>query len=232
MVKTGMQLKSNQKRATGGRVVKRRAQQQRALKAAMIPETQAHDTIQELTQSGQMASLNIVTFGGENKERLGNQIRVSSLSVRFTLLRDPSVAASYPRHIRLIIFQDTAVNGVTPLMEDVLTANTNSMVFAYRNMNQIPRFKIFKDTVLTFNNGSYFDGTNQAVQGSAQYFSYSTKGLNIPILFNDSVLGVPPTVANLKTNGLWVMATDGTGDGTSFGVGLTLTLSARIRYFD
>lgn len=50
-------------------------------------------------------------------------------------------------------------------------------------------------------------------------------GLNIPILFNDDVPGTPPTVAHLKTNGIFIAA-----------LGVTLQAIAvtefRVGYYD
>ncbi len=198
--------------------------QSKALVAAMKPEKKNFDTIFSTTDPlSPMTNINFVQLGGANNERIGNQIRISNINVRFNLTYRPTVGGTTTTSsCRMLVVHDKAVNGALPVITDVLTANSTTQ---FRNPQQLPRFQVLYDEVHVMTPpGNGQNGTEGS--DSLKFVTFSKSNLNIPILFNDTVIGVPPDITNLKTSGIFLVF-----------IGLsTTTLSAggtcRIKYFD
>jgi len=198
------------------------AVQSKALIAAMKPEKKNFDTsISVFTAADDVfRPLNFVTLGAANSERIGNQIRVANLNLRLNLTYQPGAGENI-KTIRIVVIQDNAVNGVLPVFTDVLTvAGTTS----FRNPNQLPRFEIIHDQ--NYEMTPPGNGQNGTAASDAQKFiTISKTNMNLPILFNDTVVGVAPTIINLKTTGLFFGV-------IGVGQGFAVSGTARIKYFD
>lgn len=193
---------------------------QTALLAAMTPEKKVHDTplsFQVATPTS-FTPVCLVSLGALNNERTGNQIRISGLNWK-CLLTNTTNAPTALTTFRIIVLHDKAVNGIAPQFSDVYSVESGfpPNLTSFRNYNQLTRFDVLHDDHIDMN----LDTAGQ----SQRMFKYSKSGLNIPILYNDIVVGTPPTDANLKTNGIFVMVV-GTGDLTR------ASGNFRIKYFD
>jgi len=169
-----------------------------ALTQAMKPEKHSFDVpINDLNLTLNVAvPLNLVTLGALNSQRIGNQIRISDINYRLKFDWTPLVFAGQATMpaLRLMIVLDKQANGAAPAIEDVLTAGGTT---AFRNMQQVTRFQVLHEDTFQFDT---MIGASTAQAHGQAYKIWGKKAMNIPILFNDTVAGVAPTIANVKTN--------------------------------
>lgn len=199
---------------------------QPALRKAMLPEKRVFDTIVNQSPGNGIAQpLMLVPLGAINNARVGNQIRITNIGYKISFNWQPTPAATLGPIIRLMLVHDKQVNGQFPLITDILTgAGTTS----YRNYNQLTRFQMLHDETFILDNGEYFNGTLSQSQSSHVFKTHNSKSLNIPILFNDQVVGTPPTIGNIKTNGVFLMVYIS----ASPVIDCTFSGQTRIKYFD
>lgn len=216
-----------------------KAVQQRAMKAAMVPEKRAFDTVFNVNGSSEDLALaiNLVPIGNNNAMRSGNQIRISGIKFKFILRHgDTFTLAPVPIftlwNARVIVVHDKAVNGVNPVITDIYTDGATT---AFRNMNQVTRFEVLYDKVHEMTPPSRGGSFSQAATFSSglipvtQYINWSKSGLNIPVLFNNDQGTPTPTVANLKTSGIFIIFGGMSATNPTF---TTVNGTARITYFD
>lgn len=194
----------------------------KALTAAMKPEKKNFDTAISIFTAVDTAfrPLNFVTLGAANNERIGNQIRVAGINFRLNLVYSPGTG-ELTKVLRIVVIKDSAVNGTLPVITDVLTSASTT---AFRNPNQLPRFEVIHDQVYEMTPpGTGQNGT--AASNSIKFITIGKSNMNLPIIFNDLVIGTPPDITNLKTAGLF-LGVIGIGDG------LSVSGTSRIKYFD
>lgn len=110
------------------------------------------------TNAAQVYSLNGLTKGANNNQRIGNDVTALKISVRgFCRVN----AAAGVNMIRLIIFKDRQNNGGLPTWNQIVDiATITDYYLAYRNENYFERFEILHEQMfvlsLVTNNLEYF----------------------------------------------------------------------------
>lgn len=218
MVKTGMQLKSNQRRRSQG--VKRR--RVASIPPAMLPKAKHFDE-GSADQSQFMNIISIVGQGTEDFERVGNSIRVTDVHVNIKAsytetAAGPTVIAGQARFF--ICYEKIHNNFASVPTTGELWKQSNSTPgttvtpLLHRNVNRRNQLIILAEKTVDFNKLIGAFGT-AIPSASSQTIKLKATKLNIPCTFNAAIpalvdvvegalyfgwVGSPNTAAN------WVVA--------------------------
>ncbi len=165
----------------------------------MRQESKFHDgssTFQAVSGGGVASnSMLLIDQGAGESQRIGRKIKVTSLSVRFTLLL-PNTATTTDTSdvVRLIIVQDKQCNGAATAWLDVFESTGWD---AYRNLANVGRFNILMDKRVTIMGSMSGNGTTSRMGQASRTWNFHKK-LNIKVEY-DAATG---NIADLKSNNL------------------------------
>lgn len=151
---------------------------------------------------------NQVTQGVDANQRLGRRYTITSFGYRGTM-QSVSLCPT-----RILVVWDKSPNGVTPLINDILsTDNFNSMM----QLTNADRFTIVSDKIYT----NSVDGSSTGAVGSLIVKEYKKMALETVCL------GTGATVADITTGALWIMACQSNGAAQG-----SFQIFTRLRYRD
>ncbi len=226
MVKTGMQLKSNQRRYPRTSSVARVQKRRRASVPAMLPQKKVFDVPSFDCKAGanllQWNCISKVPAGTANNRRIGNTIRITDVHFRGHLV----VPDTGSQTIRLVLIHDRAAAGATNIqLSDIyaaLPANNAMEIVSQRNMDNISRFEVLSDQ--TFNMGLY-SGT---VTGQDERLVEVHKtGLNIKATYVTGDMTDPLDASANRTSAIYLVSSLEDVAETTL-----LTGNTRVKYYD
>lgn len=113
-----------------------------------LVNAERHQKILDLSlttsNTGVVNLLSGIAQGDDISNRQGNSVKTIDLMGNITF----DQANNTSNFVRVILFMDTANQGVTPSISDVLTASVT--VNSQRNVDNMKRFKIFQDRLFSF----------------------------------------------------------------------------------
>ncbi len=150
------------------------------------------------TGGTQSTSMVLIAQGAGESQRIGRKIKVTSLSVRFSMnLGNSTAAANTSDIIRLIIVHDKQCNGTNAQWLDVFESTGWD---AYRNLANVGRFNVLLDKRLSLRASISGDGTTSRSGESNRTWNFHRK-LNIPVEYDAATANI----ADLKSNNLLFM---------------------------
>lgn len=163
--------------------------------------------------SGTFQTLNDMTQGSANGNRLGNQVRFMELE--YTLI--PHLNADSADAVRIVLFRDTQPEGSTPTVAELLCSSTVGSCFNpdFVGNQAQPRFAILSNHLVHMSQAS---GTNQDVVGPVV-------ARKVRLGFTTTYTGNAGTVSDIQTNGLFFFL-------SSSGANATVNLSYCLKYID
>ena len=157
-----------------------------------------------------------IPVGTGPSDRIGRQVNVKSINAYLTIEKVANSVLE-TNTIRLIWCIDTQCNGQPPTVTDVLTTASYT---SFRNMANVRRFKILKDSEYILSSQNY-NGTNFAsVQKQVNFFAK----VNTPIEYDASV--TTGEITTIRSNNIFLIAIS---DLLSY---CTLSGTVRVRYDD
>jgi len=134
--------------------------------------------------SGTVTDLSLwgIQLGTAVNQRVGNNIKLEELQLRFQATGDTTAGDLDPACTRVLIVVDHQCNGALPAVTDVLL---QASVISHYNYNNVrgcgagsgSRFQILKDDVITFNPMPYYNGTSSLAAGMSYFRSWKFKKL-------------------------------------------------------
>ncbi|AXH73291.1 MAG: coat protein/nuclear export [Cressdnaviricota sp.] len=199
-------------------------------KSSVVNELKFKDT--ELVASEQLVaavyyplltnSFLVIPTGTGPSERIGRQISVKSISGRVKITKKLSNDSS--TSARLIWVVDSQCNGTKPLLTDLLTPAGSSYIHAYRNMANVSRFTILKDSTYTLTSSTLSASEMSTSFAEVTKIVKFYKKLNLPIEY-DSTL-TTGAITTIKSNNLLLcIVTDDNSE-------LIISGNVRVRYDD
>lgn len=179
------------------------------------------------TNRGSLAAL--VSQGTGENQRIGRKFTIRSFSLRGEITMPNQnngwgTGSAYPQTdvCRLVVVQDKQCNGAAQQWTDIFQINNSGSAAdwrAYRNMDNIDRFKILLDKTFQVQNQNFPNGSGSAAGNIVPYNIY--RKCYIPI----EAAGTTADVANLRSNNLSVFVISSQGICLHNGM-------ARIRFSD
>lgn len=160
------------------------------------------------TDSGAVFPLTLLGQGDTDENRNGNSILLKDLILRGRVVIN-SNSTTGTAHCRRIIFVDTACQGATPAVTDVLDTATP---LSPLNMNNSKRFVILHDE-------------NISVMTGGRQFVLQKKYLKLP--FHVKYIGTGSTVASQGLNGVFMLEISSEASNQP-----TMTSNIRIKFYD
>lgn len=159
------------------------------------------------TTSGQAYQLDLVNgvaVGANATSRVGNQIRATSLHIRYSIQVNPAFPTTTPPNCRIVIFWDRQANQALPELygatnsASLLHTTVAPPIYAQTNVNNWKRYKLLYDKVHVL---EPYDIQSPVVAVRNNYFKKKIK-LNRIIQYDDST----GDNTAISTNALWVAA--------------------------
>lgn len=145
-------------------------------------------------------------------QRVGRGVQVIKIRIRgmiYTSAQVDQTAADAASYIRLALVQDTQTNGAQAQGEQIFQDPTAASAFnaacAFQSLDNLGRFKVLKDKILTIQNPNIsYDGTNMEQQGLVRPFKMNCVFKSpVVVHFNETNGG---TVADIVDNSWHVVA--------------------------
>lgn len=176
----------------------------------------------DVKDTGKIYHLNPIGQGSGESQRIGTQLWIKNLYMRYNMALTPGVDPSAPVTARIIIFMDKQANKVLPLPAQVLqTVGDASLLkissFSPLNDDQRYRFKVLHDST-HYLTGKAPSANNKTMNGGKIILK-----LNEPVTYE----GAPSGYQNIVTGGLYVLAISDTSDG-----GVLFNYQTRVRFAD
>jgi len=161
-------------------------------------------------------SLHVIKTGTNDNQRVGKSIILKKIQVQGFLTFPASTAES--NVIKVSVVQDTQVNGSLPTYLDVYE---DSGVNSWLNLENSRRFKILKTKYVIMNRMT----AGPINFGQVIHQFKMVKKVNIPIDYNSA--GTAGTIGELRSNGIFLMASASSGDDL-----VQYAFHTRVRYSD
>lgn len=176
-----------------------------------------------LTQVGAFVVNNMwqVEQGTGVSQREGRKIIVKSVQIKLSLVYSPGANVGLYERVRVCLYQDRQCNGSTPSVGDIHAGGDKTL--AFRNLDEIKRFKIWKDKVMNFSNNDVVYNTTAGayqIQPILRTISWRIRNLNIVVNYN----GTDGLLSEIRDNAMGVIGY------TSQGRPVTCVAQYRIRY--
>lgn len=136
-------------------------------------------------------------------QRQGRKIFVKRIDIKVTVVNRGDVNADQWERVRVCLYQDKQCNGSAPAIGDLHAGGDKTL--AFRNLDEIARFKIWKDKVITLSNKNItYNTTASAYQTQAQTrtFYWRLRNLNVPVHYN----GTSGVLSEIADNTFGVIA--------------------------
>lgn len=164
--------------------------------------------------TGQVGLINGIAPGTSASTRVGMNVMIKSIELAFSIYG--LAATCVDNFSRMLVVLDRQTNGAAPAITDVVNGAT---YYDRRNLSNRRRFRILYDKVVTLNAGGE--------PGTRRYFKkYIKFPKGVKEEFNTGVAG---TVADIVSNGLFIMTMGSAAPGNTGGYCQGIS---RIRYTD
>lgn len=193
-----------------------------------VPEKKFTDTQSDFLVDGNLVLLNGIVQGAGYNERIGRNVMVRSVHVKWSLYGAPynEATPSFTAGtlFRVIVFVDMQPNGEEPSVEGELLVASPAGRYPLANLNlsNSQRFKVLFDRRYQVANNNADDRAGW----QNQIFDETFQKMNMKISYSDSALG---TIAAIETGAIYVYFCTDNIDPDNLALA---TLSTRIRYFD
>lgn len=164
--------------------------------------------------------------GTGDSERIGRCHTMRRISGRIVVSNENRTQSAgsnvSANEVRIVVVIDTQCNGTSPTDAIALEVLNGYDVKAFRNLDNVYRFKVLWDKTFTLSNtGGGYDGTNAVSYGRNQFAKFS-----IPLNVKVHSSGSGNTTSNIADNNLIMFAVTNTADEA------TVKWSARLRFSD
>lgn len=167
-----------------------------------------------------IVNLCLVPQGTTDVTRIANKIDVVNVGVRVAIsMDDQTTGVMINGHVRMIIYVDKQCNGASISSTDLLKQSTITNVMAsYRNLDNVDRFLILTDEILSFDVLSA--NALHTLQGSGDWRRWKKK-CKIPVHYSSTT----GAITELKSNniGVFFVADNSVTN---------ITYGARIKFYD
>lgn len=161
------------------------------------------------------SNMSALTQGTADGQRIGDQIKVTNLQLRYSIFHNAAFAGTI--RWRIIMFVDTQANGVLPAWSDVLEGGAASMESFNNSVNARRFIKLYDRVKYTNPTGTGNNEINYTVNKSIP------KGIKVEYKTNAG------TYADITTNSIWLMVFC---DQPVAGSPGTFASHVRVRYID
>ncbi len=165
-------------------------------------EKKFHDgngLFQTISTTGEIStSMVLIAQGSGESQRIGRKIKLTSMSIRFTILL-PNTATTTDTSdiVRLIVVHDKQANGANAAWLDVFESTGWD---SYRNLANLGRFNVMLDKRITIHGSMSGNGTTSRMAQGSIHWGWHKK-LNMVIEY-DSTAGA---ITEIKSNNLLFM---------------------------
>lgn len=167
-------------------------------------------------------SLNQVPQGAGAYNRVGSKIHITKIHVHGRLYQSEYTGGSNAsQRVRLIMFQDTQVNGNPPTTSNAVLATPD--VYSFQNLGTTDRFKILKDITLSLNRTPFWNGSSQVSPEYQRTVNFSVN-TNITVTF-DPYGAATGDISTIRDNNIGLLGISESGDVSFMG-------TSRIRFYD
>lgn len=155
-----------------------------------------------ITDSGVIIqpSLNLITGGTSENNRIGRKCTISSIHMKGTLTLPPTLLPAETTDVcRIVLYLDKQCNGAAATFDDIFDSNitVQDEVFKYRNLANSGRFQILYDKTYSLESlSAAYNGTTTSFGGATKGFKIN-KVVNTPIEISNSGT---PTITDIRTN--------------------------------
>jgi len=179
------------------------------------------------TSGDVMGSLNLIPQGVTESTRIGRQCIVKGLYMKGWLQWQNNYAQSLYADaiVRFVLVWDTQANGANPLWTDVFEGNASAISF--RNLENVQRFKILKEWVITprvtasNTSDAWATAGNGLANSAPVVLKYNNSKLHIPLEFSSTT----GAITEIKSNNLVLLAYSNAGDDVN-----KVTMNWRLRF--
>lgn len=152
------------------------------------------------TGTGTWSTVTLVNpsaYGAAAGQHVGRRTTLKSLTMRYTIGIAAPTSASVLAPLRILVFYDHDPSGVSPVITDVLSANS---INALQNLDNSDRFIILKDIYVEEDSG--FEVTNASAFAYNKHFHLKLGGgRGLECVFNAGSAG---TIADIQTGAIFV----------------------------
>lgn len=118
-----------------------------SLKEDKLSDRTSTSLVNAIDSSVAALPLCAIAQGTDNTNRIGRVVKLSSVSLRYSVSLYSVDYSVRPAPTRVILFVDYAVNGTTPTWTDIMSDNTQP--FSHANLGKKGRFRILRNDVFT-----------------------------------------------------------------------------------
>lgn len=140
--------------------------------------------------NGQMILLNNVAQGDGGSSRDGNQYKLTNINTKISIVGAPAANSGL---VRIVMFVFRGPNGAAPLQTDLFDNNGNLHVHDFRNLEQVPRFRILHDRVYTLEKEAAGYNFKKSIS--------INKDVDLKVKYN----GTTGAYTDIATNSVWLM---------------------------